>query len=226
MRPNIAIDGPAGAGKSTVARRVAEKLGFLYIDTGAMYRAVAYCALKAGIDLEAEEKVVELARDIDISLSYVSGKGLMTVCNGKDISDKIRTQEVSQNVSRVASIPGVRLELVKLQRKMAAGGGVIMDGRDIGSYVLPDAELKLFVTASIEKRALRRLNELEARGYDVDFEAIKNEIIQRDTLDSSRAFAPLKKVPEAITVDTTDMTIDEAVQCILDIFRERFGENV
>ena len=223
MKPNIAIDGPAGAGKSTVAKRVAEKLGYLYIDTGAMYRAVAFCALEKGMDLDSEEELGNLANSLEIDLQYDAGNQLKVLCNGADITGNIRTQVVSQTVSAVAKVPAVRFRLVELQRKMAAKGGVIMDGRDIGSYVLPDAQLKLFVTASLEQRTMRRLKELEAQGYCLHFEELKEEIKQRDTIDASREMAPLKRVEDAVLVDTTNFSIDEAVDYILNIYKRRFG---
>lgn len=225
MKPNIAIDGPAGAGKSTVARKLAEKLGYLYIDTGAMYRAVAYCAIDKGIDLTSEEDVGRLAQSLDITLEYGADKQLKVLCNGIDVSAKIRTQIVSQSVSTVARVPAVRFHLVEMQRKMAAKGGVIMDGRDIGSYVLPDAQLKLFVTASLEQRTKRRLKELEEQGYHLDFEELRKEIIQRDTTDSSREMAPLKKADDAVLVDTTNLSIEDAVEYILKIYKQRFGDS-
>lgn len=223
MKPNIAIDGPAGAGKSTVAKKLAEKLGYLYIDTGAMYRAVAFCALEQGIDLDSPEQLGSLAASLEIELRYQGNNKLQVICNGRDITHKIRTQSVSQIVSKVAKVPAVRYRLVEIQRKIAAGGGVIMDGRDIGSYVLPDAELKLFVTASLEQRTMRRLRELEAQGYPIDFEELKNEIKQRDTVDVSREMAPLQRVEDAILVDTTDLSIDQVLNKIINIYQQRFG---
>lgn len=226
VKPNIAIDGPAGAGKSTVARKLAEQLNYLYIDTGAMYRAVAYYALERGVDLDDQEQLSRLAGEIEVSLAYDSDRRLKVFCNGVEISDKIRTQAVSQSVSKVAKVPAVRVRLVELQRRMAAGGGVVMDGRDIGSVVLPDAQLKFFITASIEQRTRRRLKELKEQGCPVNFDELKAEILQRDKIDSSRENSPLVRVPDAILVDTSDMTIEEVVREILNISRKRLGEDV
>jgi len=222
IKPNIAVDGPAGAGKSTVAKKLAEKLGYSYIDTGAMYRAVAYCALEKGVNLDSPEELGRLVESMDLELNY-DANGLTVLCNGVDITDKIRTQRVSQTVSVVAKVPAVRVRLVEMQRKMAAKGGVIMDGRDIGSYVLPDAQLKLFITASLEQRTMRRLKELEAQGCSLDFEELKQEIKKRDTIDASREMAPLTKAEDAVLVDTTDLSIEEVTEHILNIYRQRFG---
>jgi cytidylate kinase len=224
MKPNIAIDGPAGAGKSTVAKTLAEKLGYLYIDTGAMYRAVAYCALEKGVDLNSSKELGRLAESLEIELRYDRDNCLQVLCNGHDITNKLRTQAVSQTVSIVAKVPAVRFRLMEIQRKMAAKGGVIMDGRDIGSYVLPNAQLKLFVTASLEQRTMRRLKELQNQGYILDFEELKQEIKARDTIDASREMAPLKRVEDAVLVDTTNLSVDEAIDFILDIYKQRFGE--
>jgi len=222
IKPNIAVDGPAGAAKSTVAKKLAEKLGYSYIDTGAMYRAVAYCALEKGVNLDSPEELGRLVESMDLELNY-DANGLTVLCNGVDITDKIRTQRVSQTVSVVAKVPAVRVRLVEMQRKMAAKGGVIMDGRDIGSYVLPDAQLKLFITASLEQRTMRRLKELEAQGCSLDFEELKQEIKKRDTIDASREMAPLTKAEDAVLVDTTDLSIEEVTEHILNIYRQRFG---
>ena len=226
MKPNIAIDGPAGAGKSTVARKLAEQLNYLYIDTGAMYRAVAYYALEKGVDLDDQEQISRLAGEIEVSLDYDSDRRLKVFCNGVEISDKIRTQAVSQSVSKVAKVPAVRVRLVELQRRMAAGGGVVMDGRDIGSVVLPDAQLKFFVTASIEQRTRRRMKELKEQGCPVNFDELKAEILQRDKIDSSRENSPLVRVPDAILIDTSDMAVEEVVREILSISRKMLGEDV
>ena len=226
VKPNIAIDGPAGAGKSTVARKLAEQLNYLYIDTGAMYRAVAYYALEKGVDLDDQEQISRLAGEIEVSLAYDSERRLKVFCNGVEISDKIRTQAVSQSVSKVAKVPAVRVRLVELQRRMAVRGGVVMDGRDIGSVVLPDAQLKFFITASIEQRTRRRMKELKEQGCPVNFDELKAEILQRDKIDSSRENSPLVRVPDAILVDTSDMAVEEVVREILSISRKRLGEDV
>jgi len=226
MRPNIAIDGPAGAGKSTIARKLAEKLGYLYIDTGAMYRALTYCALKKGVNINDSEKLTDLAERVDIFLSADEDGQLRVYCGGEDVTPHLRDPMVSQCVSRVAEVPGVRHRMVELQRKMASAGGVIMDGRDIGTYVLPDAQLKFFITADLEERARRRLKDLEKQGYEADFEEVKKEIAMRDVKDSSRALAPLKKAEDAVLIDTTNLTVDEVLQLIFKVSRERIKNDV
>ncbi|HBT20515.1 MAG TPA: (d)CMP kinase [Peptococcaceae bacterium] len=226
MKPNIAIDGPAGAGKSTVARKLAEKLGFLYIDTGAMYRALTYCALKKGIDINNPDELTELAENVEIFLTADEDGQMRVYCCGEDVTSYLRDPKVSQCVSKVAEVPGVRRRMVELQRKMASAGGVIMDGRDIGTYVLPDAQLKFFITADLEERARRRLKDLEKQGYIADLEEVKKEIAMRDAKDSSRAVAPLKKAEDAVLIDTTNLTVDEVLQLIFKISRERIKDDV
>lgn len=218
MPINIAIDGPAGAGKSTIAKRVAAELKFIYIDTGAMYRAVALKAIRQNIDTKNQEKLSEIARNIDITLSHVDNTQRIFL-DGEDVSDLIRTPEVSVGASNVAVFPEVRLKLVDLQRIIAKDKDIVMDGRDIGSYVLPNANLKIFLTASVDERAKRRYNELTKKGQNVSLEEVKKDMIFRDNNDSSRAFAPLVKVEDAIEVDTTALSIDEVVEKILYLFR-------
>ena len=218
MPINIAIDGPAGAGKSTIAKRVAAELQFIYIDTGAMYRAVALKAIRQNIDTKNQEKLSEIAKNIDITLSHVDNTQRIFL-DGEDVSDLIRTPEVSVGASNVAVFPEVRLKLVDLQRIIAKDKDIVMDGRDIGSYVLPNANLKIFLTASVDERAKRRYNELTKKGQNVSLEEVKKDMIFRDNNDSSRAFAPLVKVEDAIEVDTTALSIDEVVEKILYLFR-------
>lgn len=210
----VAIDGPAGAGKSTVAQRAAKALGYTYIDTGAMYRAVAWKALQRGAVL-TDEMILHALQDMDIVLAYKEGNTQVYV-DGEDVTKAIRTPEVSAVVSRVAAMGEVREKLVELQRKMATSGGVLMDGRDIATNVLPHADVKLFLTASIEERATRRWKELKAKDYDTGIEEVKADIARRDKADSEREISPLVQAEDAELLDTTGMTIDEVVQAILE----------
>ena len=209
----LAIDGPAGAGKSTIAKLVAEKLGYVYIDTGAMYRAVAWKVLQTGQPV-TDENIVGVAQDIDVRLKYRDGT-LRVEADGVDVTDRIRTPEVTGIVSRVAQLRPVREKMVTLQRKMAENGAVVMDGRDIASNVLPNADVKVFLTASIEERAVRRWREMKDKGYDVSLEKLKEEIAARDKMDTEREVSPLVRVPEAVLLDTTGRTIDEVVASVL-----------
>lgn len=211
---NVAIDGPAGAGKSTVARLVAKELNFLYIDTGAMYRALTFKALTEKINLEDDIDLTTLARNTRVHLVN-SQEGQKVIVDDNDVSIDIRTPEVTQKVSIVAKVSGVRQEMVKLQRIMALEGGVVMDGRDIGTHVLPNAERKFFLTASLDERAKRRFLELKSKGYEVEFEELKEDIAKRDKLDEERETAPLIKADDAILIDTTGFEIEEVVQKIL-----------
>lgn len=214
----IAIDGPAGAGKSTVAKLVAKRLSFLYIDTGAMYRALTYAAMKNDIDVEDGS---ELRRLLDSLQIEFDDDGERVFLNKEDVTNRIRNPDVTNNVSKVASHKDVRVKMVERQRELAKSGNVVLDGRDIGTYVLPDAEVKIFLTASVKERARRRYNELRAKGIATDIEQIERDIRRRDELDSTRAFAPLVKAEDAITIDSTDLTIDEVVAKIIDIVKER-----
>lgn len=212
---NIAVDGPAGSGKSTISKIVAGELGILYIDTGAMYRAVALKAIRNNIDTKDAEKIKSILDDISIDIIHKNGEQHILL-DGDDVNDEIRTPEISSGASNVAVIPEVRLKLVQIQRKIAQNNDVIMDGRDIGSYVLPEAKLKIFLIASIEERARRRYKELiEKSQNSVSLEEVKNEMIIRDKNDSTREFAPLVKATDAIEVDTTKMTIDEVAKTII-----------
>ena len=212
MKKIIAVDGPAGAGKSTVSKIVARKLAYTYIDTGAMYRAVGLKVLLNGGNF-ADDSIVDAARDVDIKLD-AAGKVFL---DGDDVTTKIRTPEVSRAASDVAKVGFVRTKLTQLQREMAAQGSVVMDGRDIGTQVLPNADLKIFLTASVDERARRRFDELKAKGHAADFDTIRDEIILRDKQDSQREIAPLAQAEDAILLDTTHLTIDEVVAQILEL---------
>lgn len=213
---NIAIDGPAGAGKSTVARAVAKKLGILYFDTGAMYRAMALKAMREGIDPNDKEQVLPLLECTEIYAKNIGGTQ-HTYLDGEDVSGLIRTPEVSRGASDISAIPDVRIKLAQIQRNIAHTSDVVMDGREIGSYVIPECENKFYVTASVDERARRRLLELKEKGRDngMTVEDMAKDIAERDYNDSHRAFAPLLRLPEAILIDTTDLTIDEAVNAVL-----------
>ncbi|MEC9489245.1 MAG: (d)CMP kinase [Halanaerobium sp.] len=210
----IAIDGPAGAGKSTIARLLAQKLGYIYIDTGAMYRAVTLKALE--YNLEDEEELQELARELDLQFVHLEGKPNRVLLDGDDITEELRSQAVEDWVSIVASYPAVRRELVKQQKKLARDGGVVIDGRDIGTVVLPDADLKIFLTASLEERAYRRWQERSEKGEQVNIEQVRDEMMRRDKLDTSREVSPLKKAEDAIEVDTTNLSEQEVVDEIIE----------
>lgn len=216
-RITIAIDGPAGAGKSTVAKLVAERLSYLYIDTGAMYRALTYNAMQKGISLDDGEKLRELLDRSRIELKGDEGQVLL---NDEDITEEIRHPEVTANVSKVAQHLEVRLKMVEQQRMLAKNGNVVLDGRDIGSYVLPDAEVKIFLTASVAERAKRRYLEQRQKGIEVDLKQLEQEIAKRDELDSTREFAPLKKADDAITIDSTNLSIQQVVDKIIRIVKE------
>lgn len=213
---NIAIDGPAGAGKSTVARAVAKKLGILYLDTGAMYRAMALKAMREGIDPNDKEQVLPLLECTEIYAKNIGGTQ-HTYLDGEDVSGLIRTPEISRGASDISAIPEVRIKLAQIQRNIAHTSDVVMDGREIGSYVIPECDNKFYVTASVDERARRRLLELKEKGRDngMTVEDIAKDIAERDYNDSHRAFAPLLRLPEAILIDTTDLTIDEAVNAVL-----------
>lgn len=209
----IAIDGPAGAGKSTIAKELARILGFMYVDTGAMYRTAALSCLKNNIDFENEDDVSKNCDDADIKIIYEDGVQKMFL-GGVNVSEKIRREEVGNAASKVAKYPGVRKKLVKLQQELAKKYDVIMDGRDIGTMVLPDAQLKIYLTASVEKRAERRFKELLEKGLECRLEEIEKDIEQRDYNDMHRKESPLKKAEDAIEVDTSDMTIVEVTEAI------------
>lgn len=214
----IAIDGPAGAGKSTVARKLAEKLGFVYIDTGAMYRALTWKALQIKIDPENTEALYELADSIKIHFEYHSGQQKV-ICDGEDLTAAIRLPEVSAMVSTVASHPAIRKIMVEQQQEMARSISVVMDGRDIGECVLPDAEYKFFLTASIKERAHRRAVELKDTGFTIDYETILQDISQRDKRDSEREVGSLKILAESLVIDSSDLSIEQVLQKMLAIIQ-------
>ena len=218
---SIAIDGPSGAGKSTMARKVAAELNYLYVDTGAIYRSVSLYAYRAGVDKTDSEKIVSLLPEIHIDMQYQSDGIQHMILNGEDVTDAIRQNEVSLYTSAVAAIPAVRAFLLDLQRNLAATHNVIMDGRDIGTVVLPGADVKVFLTASPEERAKRRCRELEQRGQPVDYRQLLEEITQRDYADSHRAAAPLKQAEDAVLLDTSALDFDASLEALLAIVKER-----
>ena len=217
---SIAIDGPAGAGKSTIAKEVAKRLGFIYVDTGAMYRSMALYFLRNGSAASDEEKIGEACKDIDVSLAYENGEQ-QVLLNGENVNAFIRTEEVSMMTSDTSKYKKVREKLLDLQRNLAKTQNVIMDGRDIGTCVLPDAPLKIYLTASSKERARRRYKEQQERGIECDFEQIEKDIIARDKQDMNRAVAPLKKADDAVVVDASDMTIEEVVRKFMDLYKEK-----
>ena len=218
MTWQIAIDGPAGAGKSTIAKKVADRIGFVYLDTGAMYRAVTYKMMTENIAIDDEEKLAELLKNMD--LSFGDG-GRKIHCNGVDISQEIRLPEISANVSAVSALPLVRDVMAQKQREIAEKYDVVMDGRDIGTVILPDAQVKIFLTASLEERTRRRLEELTAKGIATDYEKLYKEIALRDEKDANRAIAPLKMADDAVFLDSTAYNIDDVVKNVLLIIENK-----
>ena len=216
---NIAIDGPAGAGKSTIARSLASKLGYIYVDTGALYRAVGVNAMRSGADTKNSEQVCATLEGADVSLRFVDGEQRVFL-GEEDVSVAIRTPEASMAASNVSAIPKVRAFLFDLQRDIAAKNNCIMDGRDIGTVVLPNAEVKIFLTASAEVRAKRRYDELLAKGMQADYNQVLEEMIQRDYQDSHRAIAPLKQADDAVLVDTSDMNLEQVIETLDNIVKE------
>ncbi len=218
---SIAIDGPAGAGKSTIAKMVAEALNMLYIDTGAMYRTVAYKAIKKSIDTTDKNKLIQLINPIDIKLKHINGQQRIFL-DGEDVSEEIRTPEVSIGASNVAAIPEVRIKLVELQREIAKDFNVVMDGRDIGTSVLPEAALKIFLTASLDERARRRFNEIKPiMGEELVFSDVLHDIEKRDKKDENREMSPLAKAKDAVELDTTGMSIGEVADKIINLAKSR-----
>ena len=220
-RYSIALDGPSGSGKSTVAKRLARELDILYLDTGAMYRACACKASEAGVDLSDESAVEAMLSSLDLRIEYRGG-AQHTILDGRDVSEEIRRPEVSMAASKISALGCVRKKMVEMQRKIASEQSCVLDGRDIGTAVLPDAPFKFFVTASVPVRARRRYDELRAKGYTVDYDALEKEIEERDRNDASRAISPLRRAEDAVLVDTSDMSVDEVVAFI----RRRIQEKV
>jgi cytidylate kinase len=222
-RPIVAIDGPAGAGKSTVAKRVAKALGYVLVDTGALYRTIALAASRRGIGFDDSERVGELAEALAHSGAVTlknDAEGIAKVAlEGEDVSGSIRTPEISQGASKVSAIPSVRAALLEMQRAAGRAGGVVLEGRDIGSVVFPDAKVKVFLTASVDERARRRLAELVNAGTPTDIEAVKSEVIERDRRDSTRPIAPLVQAKDAVVVDSSTLDVDEVVAAIVSLVK-------
>lgn len=224
MSFNIAIDGPAGAGKSTIAKRVASSLSFIYVDTGAMYRAMALYLHRNGVSAEDTETIAKECTNADISIRYQDNEQVVLL-NGENVNPYLRTEEVSRMASKSSAVPEVRAHLLALQRNLASTYNVVMDGRDIGTVILPDAQVKIFLTASPETRAKRRYEELIQKGQEADYQEVLTEIINRDARDMNRETAPLKQAEDAFLVDSSDMTLSEVEETICKIVRERMGEN-
>lgn len=222
MGINIAIDGPSGAGKSTLARKLAAKLNFIYVDTGAMYRTIGLYIYRKDIDPKDAEKVASVLPEIKVELSFVDGEQRVYL-NGKDVSAEIRLHEVSQYASLTSAIPAVRAYLFDMQQALAAENNVIMDGRDIGTVVLPNAEVKIFLTAQPEVRAQRRYNELLERGQEVDFDQILADVIRRDEQDMNRPVAPLKPADDSIILDTSEYSFDQSLELLYNTVKERIS---
>ena len=220
MAFNVAIDGPAGAGKSTIAKSVAAELNYIYVDTGAMYRAIALYLLRNGIEASDSAAISERCKEAKVSIQYVDGKQVVLL-NGEDVNPYIRTEEVGNMASASSTNPDVRLQLLDLQRELAANNNVIMDGRDIGTNILPNAQVKIYLTASIQVRAKRRYNELIAKGQECNLEDIEKDIAERDERDMNREIAPLKQAEDAVYLDTSDMDIEEVKTAIIDIIRSK-----
>lgn len=216
MSYNIAIDGPAGAGKSTIAKKVAEKLGFIYVDTGAMYRAIAIYFVDNNVDVEDSDAIVNACNNIDISIAY-DGGAQQVFLNGTNVTPRLRDEVVGNMASTCAKFPAVREKLVKLQQKLADREDVVMDGRDIGSVVLPKADVKVYLTASSKERAKRRYLELTAKGLSCNIEKIEEEIIERDRQDMEREISPLIQAEDAVLIDSSNLTIEEVIEKIIDL---------
>lgn len=219
---NIAIDGPAGAGKSTISRRAAERLGYIYIDTGALYRTVGVNALRKNIDMQSDEAIASILPETKVELKFVDGEQRMFLC-GEDVSKEIRLPEASMAASRVSAVPEVRAFLFDLQRNIAAENSCIMDGRDIGTVVLPNAQVKIFLTASPERRAERRCKELLEKGIEAKYDDVLSDIVKRDYDDSHRKIAPLKPAEDSVTVDTSDIGLEESIELVIQVIKDGTG---
>ena len=220
---NVAIDGPAGAGKSTIARAASKELGYIYIDTGALYRTVGLNAVRLGVDIQNDDAVVStLTDELCVELKFVDGEQKMFL-GGEDVSTAIRTPEASMAASRVSAVPAVRKYLFDLQKNLAKSNNCIMDGRDIGTYVLPDADVKIFLTASAEDRAMRRYEELKQKGVETTYEEVLEDMKFRDANDSSRDFAPLKPAEDAILMDTTGNTLEQSVTQMSELVQSKMN---
>lgn len=220
---SIAIDGPSGAGKSTLAKQLAAKLGFLYVDTGAIYRTVTLKAQRSGVQPEQREAVMALLDDMKIGMGYGADGLQRMYLDGEDVTDAIRVHAVSQATSLMSAIPEVRAFLLDYQRKLAREHNVVMDGRDIGTVVLPQADVKIFLTASARIRAKRRVLDLQQRGQEADFDTILRDVEQRDLQDRTRTIAPLRQAEDAVLLDTSEMDLEQSLQALLDIVRERIA---
>jgi len=224
-RPIVAIDGPAGAGKSTVAKGVAERLGYIYVDTGAMYRAVALKVIREKIAVSDHAAIAALARRLDIRFEKVGDEQRIFV-DGEDVTEAIRTAEATRLSSPVSAIKGVRKRLVELQRKMGERGGIVMEGRDIGTVVFPNAEVKVFLTASAGERARRRTDQLRQMGVEADVQQIAAEISERDLRDSSRSEAPLKQAPDAVLIETDGLTLEQVIEAVIAVHDQKVKSTV
>ena len=220
---SVAIDGPSGAGKSTVARAAAARLGYVYVDTGAMYRAIGLAVCRRGISGEDADGIAAVLPEIDIRLAYQDG-AQHVLLNGEDVSGAIRTPEIAYYASKVSAVPAVRQFLLEAQRDMAKKGNILMDGRDIGTVILPDAPVKIFLTASAETRAERRYLELIGKGQQVTRGSVLHDVVERDRQDMSRAVAPLKQAEDAVLLDTSKMTLDESIEAVLQIIRKKIED--
>lgn len=217
---NVAIDGPAGAGKSTIAKKVAKKMNYIYVDTGAMYRTMALACIREGVACDDENSVVNVCKDVDVSIEYKDGEQIVLL-NNENVNGLIRTEEVGNMASTISAYKAVREKLLELQRNLAKKNDVIMDGRDIGTFVLKDAFVKIYLTASSRIRAQRRCLELKERGIDVDIDEVEKDIIDRDYRDMHREISPLTQAEDAVLVDSSEITIDEVVDKIISIIEER-----